>query len=105
MRTIEEIKADIAAVKENLAEGCVNTDWCELELELRQALTSGITTDRLELLIEKQRSKEPKRSIYAFFCPDCGTMVGGVGEAVGGDCAKSFRHKFCHECGREIRWN
>lgn len=48
MRTIAEIKADIANVIANLPAGYTNTDLCELEAELRNVMLWNIPTDELE---------------------------------------------------------
>lgn len=50
MRTVEAIKADIAELEHELHEGYVNTDWCELQLELKYNLISDISPNELETL-------------------------------------------------------
>lgn len=55
MRTIEEIKASLADVKSRLPEGYINTDYCELELELQLALICDIPLDRLEEICVAER--------------------------------------------------
>ncbi|HEY5588251.1 MAG TPA: hypothetical protein VIK86_04755 [Candidatus Paceibacterota bacterium] len=48
MRTISEIKKDIATIKSSLSEDYINTDYCELEYELRNALIYDIPLEKLE---------------------------------------------------------
>ncbi len=59
MRTIEEIKEDIATVQGFLPPGYTNTDMCVLETELRLALTASIPLDRLEQICNAERSNSP----------------------------------------------
>lgn len=55
MRSVEEIKKDIAVVAATLEPGWTNTDMCELEAELRLALTASIPIDRLEAICQAER--------------------------------------------------
>lgn len=54
MRTIEEIKAEYNSVKSALPDGYINTDLCELEWELRQALQFDIPIERLEKICQAE---------------------------------------------------
>jgi hypothetical protein len=55
VRTIEEIQADIEAVKARLPEGRTNTDLCELKLEMVLALAKDIDIDRLREICAAER--------------------------------------------------
>lgn len=55
MRTIDNIEAEYNKVKNMLPEGTTNTDLCELELELRQALIRDIPLDRLQEICEAEK--------------------------------------------------
>ena len=55
MRTIEEIKAEYEKVKSMTPKGYTNTDLCELEYELRNALIFNIPLDRLEEICNAER--------------------------------------------------
>lgn len=55
MRTIEEIKADYNLIKSKTPKGYTNTDLCELEFELRQALIYDIPFDRLEQICQAEK--------------------------------------------------
>lgn len=55
MRTIDNIEAEYNMVKNMLPEGTTNTDLCELELELRQALIRDIPLDRLKEICNAER--------------------------------------------------
>lgn len=55
MRTVDEIKADIAKVKERLPEGVTNTDVCELAAELILATIADMPLDRLTEMCTAER--------------------------------------------------